>query len=350
MVANPLNEAGAFSLTSDALAPDRFPLFAGERSGRYVGAAGVNPLGPVEGRRYAGALHADSSYQRLGRTIDLTDVTAAAGADPLDVAVVQHHGDIPQRDRRSGAVGHRRLDHPARHARRHHKGPAVALLGGPADHASVPAPLPDAKSPVRSTGTTGEWNAFSGESGGWRNVSFDLSRYAGRPVDVKVSYVANTIVGAKNGIGVFVDDTRVTTTAGVLDADGFESDTSPWTVEGPPPGSPPADGSRFAIGPELIAVAPSVSTADTVLLGYGLEALATPEERADVLGRALAHVQRRHAPATRRYPPFERWRRAATAGSVARDDRCRNAHRRGALPRHRSRAGPSRRTPTSPRR
>ena len=153
--------------------------------------------------------------------------------------------------------------------------------------------------PCAPRGTTGEWNAFSGESGGWRNVSFDLSRYAGRPVDVKVSYVANTIVGAKNGIGVFVDDTRVTTTAGVLDADGFESDTSHWTVEGPPPGSPPADGSRFAIGPELIAVAPSVSTADTVLLGYGLEALATPQARADVLGRALAHVQRRHAPATR---------------------------------------------------
>ena len=146
--------------------------------------------------------------------------------------------------------------------------------------------------PCAPRGTTGEWNAFNGESGGWRNVSFDLSRYAGRPVDVKVSYVANTIVGAKNGIGVFVDDTRVTTTAGVLEADGFESDTSSWTVEAPPPGSPPANGSNFAISTELISVAPSVTTEDTVLFGYGIEALASPQERADVLGRAIEHLLR----------------------------------------------------------
>jgi hypothetical protein len=113
-------------------------------------------------------------------------------------------------------------------------------------------------------------NAFSGESGGWRNVSFDLSRYA--------------------GIGVFVDDTRVATTAGVLDADGFEGDTSSWTVEGPPPGSPPANGSNFVISTELIGVAPSVTTRDTVLFGYGIEALATPKERADALGPAIEHL------------------------------------------------------------
>jgi hypothetical protein len=126
--------------------------------------------------------------------------------------------------------------------------------------------------PCAPRGTTGEWNAFNGESGGWRNVSFDLSRYAGRPVDVKVSYVANTVVGAKNGIGVFVDDTRVTTTAGVLDADGFEGDTSSWTVEDPPPGSPPASRSNFVISTELVGVAASVITRDTVLFGYGIEA------------------------------------------------------------------------------
>ena len=299
VVANPLNEAGAFSLTSDALAPDRFPLFAGQRSGRYVGAAGVNPLGPVEGRRYAGALHADSSYQRLGRTIDLTDVSAAA-APTLSMQLsfsttVTFHSVILEAAP-SGTDDWTTLPDTRGGTTKAPPSPCSADLL--TTHPFLLRYLTPSL-PCAPRGTTGEWNAFSGESGGWRNVSFDLSRYAGRPVDVKVSYVANTIVGAKNGIGVFVDDTRVTTTAGLLDADGFESDTSHWTVEGPPPGSPPADGSRFAIGPELIAVAPSVSTADTVLLGFGLEALATPQARADVLGRAIAHVQRRHAPATR---------------------------------------------------
>ncbi len=149
---NPLNEAGAFSLTSDVLTADRFPRFAGKASSSYVGAAGVNPLGPVEGRRYAGALHADSSYQRLGRTIDLTDVSAAEAPTlsmslSFSTTVTFHH-----RDRRGGAVGHRRLDHAARHTRRHDQGTAVAVPGGPADHASVPAPLPDARPTVRSQG------------------------------------------------------------------------------------------------------------------------------------------------------------------------------------------------------
>ena len=289
---NPLNEAGAFSLTSDALAPDRFPLFAGEGSGRYVGAAGVNPFGPVEGRRYAGALHADSSYQRLARTIDLTDVSAA-DAPALSMSLsfsttVTFHSVIVE-----------------------------AALSGTDDWTTLPdmrggttnaPPSPCSEDllttnpfllhyltpsvPCAPRGTTGEWNAFTGESGGWRNASFDLSRYAGRPVDVKVSYVANTVIGGKNGIGVFVDDTRDTTTAGVLDADGFEGDTGSWTVEGPPPGSPPANGSNFAISTELISVAPSVATEDTVLFGYGIEALATPEARADVLGRAIEHLRR----------------------------------------------------------
>jgi hypothetical protein len=76
---------------------------------------------------------------------------------------------------------------------------------------------------------------------------------------------------------------------------GFEGDTSSWTVQAPPPGSPPANGSNFAISTELIGVAASVTTEDTVLFGHGIEALATPDERADVLGRAIKHLLREGA-------------------------------------------------------
>ena len=292
IVDNPLNEAGAFSLTSDALPPDRFPLFAGEGSGDYVGAAGVNPLGPVEGRRYAGALHADSSYQRLGRTIDLTDVSAAE-APTLSMSLsfsttVTFHSVILEAAP-SGTDDWTTLPDSRGGTTKSPPSPCSEDLLTTHPfllHYLTPS------IPCAPRGTTGEWNAFSGESGGWRNVSFDLSRYAGRPIDVKISYVANTVIGGKTGIGVFVDDTRVTTTAGVLDADGFEGDTSFWTVQGPPAGSPPANGSNFAISTELIGVTASVATADTVLFGYGIEALATPQERADALGRAIEHLLR----------------------------------------------------------
>jgi Immune inhibitor A peptidase M6 len=292
VVDNPLNEAGAFSLTSDALAPDRFPLFAGKASSNYVGAAGVNPLGPVEGRRYAGALHADSSYQRLGRTIDLTGVTTAqapALAMQLSFSTTVTFHSVILEAAPSGTDDWTTLPDTRGATTKAPPSPCQADLL--TTHPFLLHYLTPGL-PCAPRGTTGEWNAFNGESGGWRNVSFDLSRYAGRPVDVKVSYVANTVVGGKNGIGVFVDDTRVTTTAGVLEADGFEGDTSSWTVEGPPAGSPPASGSNFAISTELISVAPSVATRDTVLFGYGIEALATPQQQADVLGRAIEHLLR----------------------------------------------------------
>jgi hypothetical protein len=59
--------------------------------------------------------------------------------------------------------------------------------------------------------------------------------------------------------------------------------------------SPPARDSGFEISTELIAVRPSVATADTVLFGYGIEALATPGQRADALGRAIEHLLRTRA-------------------------------------------------------
>src|SRR5690606_33821044 len=65
--------------------------------------------------------------------------------------------------------------------------------------------------PCANTGTTGEWHAITGDTGGWQQVSYDLSAYAGGSVDVAISYVTDPAAG---GIGVFVDDTRVTTAAG----------------------------------------------------------------------------------------------------------------------------------------
>ena len=49
---------------------------AAEATSTYEDAGSVNPFGPVEGSRYAGARRVPVSYQRIGRTVDLTDVPA----------------------------------------------------------------------------------------------------------------------------------------------------------------------------------------------------------------------------------------------------------------------------------
>ena len=139
---------------------------------------------------------------------------------------------------------------------------------------------------MRHHGHDRVWNALTGESGGYQQVAYDLSAYAGQQVVVSISYVTDPNSG---GVGVFVDDTRITTSAGVLDADGFEGATTLWTVPGEPEGSGPNQGD-FVIGPVLVEVAPSVTTEDSVLFGYGIEQLATPAEQADVLGRVMSYL------------------------------------------------------------
>src|SRR5690606_6999107 len=74
---NPLDEAGVFEPTSDVLPPSQFPQFASHAAAAYVGAGGENPFAPVEGDTYAAAVHADQSYMRLSRTLDLEDATSA---------------------------------------------------------------------------------------------------------------------------------------------------------------------------------------------------------------------------------------------------------------------------------
>jgi bacillopeptidase F (M6 metalloprotease family) len=56
------------------------------------------------------------------------------------------------------------------------------------------------------TGTTGSWNAFTSNSGGWQQVEMDLSAYAGKTVELYISYVCDW---ATQGLGVFVDDVEL---------------------------------------------------------------------------------------------------------------------------------------------
>jgi bacillopeptidase F (M6 metalloprotease family) len=135
------------------------------------------------------------------------------------------------------------------------------------------------------TGTTGEWNAASGNSGGWEQWSVDLSAYAGKQVEVSIAYVSDWSV---QGLGVFIDDTVVSTG----ETTSFEDGLGGWTVTGPPPGSGP-NGNNFtrttAAGfPEGAAI----TTEDSIYLGFGLEGIATPQARNAVLGRAMTYLLR----------------------------------------------------------
>ena len=74
-VDNPIDEVGAFTPTSERLPVADFPQFESWRAADYTDVSGR--IVAVEGELAAAATHVDDGYQRLGRTFDLTGVSAA---------------------------------------------------------------------------------------------------------------------------------------------------------------------------------------------------------------------------------------------------------------------------------
>jgi hypothetical protein len=154
-----------------------------------------------------------------------------------------------------------------------------------AEHPWLEHYLTVGESSCEPSGTSGVWNSFTGSSGGWIPVSFDLSAYAGADVEIVISYVTDPFTG---DAGVMVDDTRLVVGGEVTELEGFETDQGAWTVPGAPEGSPgnASDFERYtAEGPFYAATA----TPDTLLFGFGLEQLESDSARNDVVARILAH-------------------------------------------------------------
>ncbi|MFJ3635857.1 M14 family zinc carboxypeptidase [Streptomyces sp. NPDC090112] len=285
---NPLNAPGAYTVTSDTLAPAQFPQFKSAQAGQYTGI--TNPYAPYAGTGMASALHTDSDWKRLVRTVDLTGVTAA---------------DKPQLKLALNWNTEEGYDHAALEARTA-GGEDWTMLpeAGGLSSAAVPEECEagffinchpflrhyltlDAGG-CTAQGTSGRWNTFTGSSGGWKQASFDLSAYAGRSVELSLSSITDPGSG---GRGVFADEVRLATTAGEQAVEGFETSLGAWAARGAPAGSPEVAGDWSRTG-ELFRSHASVTTRDTVLLGFGLEHLPAAKDRAVLVGKALRALDR----------------------------------------------------------
>ncbi|MET9698091.1 M14 family zinc carboxypeptidase [Streptomyces sp. NPDC006529] len=284
---NPLDRPGAYSVTSDTLAAAQFPQFKSAQAGLYDGI--VNPYAPYAGSWMASAVHNDNDWKRLVRTVDLTGVSAADrptlkmalnwDTEPgYDHAVLEAHTTgaedwttLPEAGGQSGTAV------PAECA-------GGFFING---HPFLRHYLTLASGGCTAEGSSGAWNSFTGSSGGWKQVSFDLSAYAGRTVEVSLSSITDPGSG---GRGVFADEARLSVGGADQAAEGFETSLGAWTAQGAPAGSPdvPGDWSRSG---ELFKSYAAVTTRDTVLLGFGLEHLPAAKDRAVLVGKALRSLK-----------------------------------------------------------
>ena len=135
-----------------------------------------------------------------------------------------------------------------------------------------------------ATGSTGSWNAASGNSGGWQQWSVDLTAYAGSQVEVSIAYASDWAV---QGLGVFVDDIVVSTGEG---STSFEAGLDGWVVSGAPAGSGANANDWIVTDASGFPVGAVISTPDTLLMGFGLEGVTGSAGRAAVMGRVLDHL------------------------------------------------------------
>src|SRR5690606_36658223 len=276
---------GAYSRTS---APGATAFTGGGALSGFTGPLAGAPGYALDqaGSYMAAAVHTDDGYSRISRTVDLTGTTAAErSALPAQLLWDTEEGydHVIVEARTAGGDDWTTL--PESGGATSTDVPAECEAGFyAAGHPWLEHYLTVADDGCTATGSTGAWNSLTGSSGGWRQVEFDLAAYAGKKAEVSVSYVTDPGSG---GRGVLADETSVVVGGTATGTEGFETSLGPWTVAGPPAGSPavPKDWARTGT---LFRTYAAVTTEDTVLLGFGLEHLTSAADRAALMRKALA--------------------------------------------------------------
>ncbi len=275
------NQSSSFIATSGILPPDEYPQFDSWPSSRWDKPGG--PFDPHSGDHYVYSQIADVSYKRLTREIQVpggggnlsfwTSFDTEAAWDHVFVEARTPGGDdwttLP--DQNLHTTQDTGDSCPAGWRELHPQLDYYQTLN--ADGTC---------SPTGADGE-GEWHAASGNSGGWQQWSVDLSDWAGGTVEVSIAYASDWAV---QNLGTFVDD--VTYPDGTTES--FETDLGGWQVTGSPEGSGPNANDWIRTDASGFPVGASITTQNSILMGFGIEGIAGADTRAEVVGRAMDYL------------------------------------------------------------
>lgn len=249
------------------------PHYSSNVAARYTRPGG--PYDPHSGGYYVYSQMADQSYKRLGGIVDLPEEAATLSfwvsfdiETDWDYAFIEiretgtdNWTTLPDLNGLSG------------------QGTGDSCVSGWVDqiHPQLAHYMNADCDPV---GATGVWHAFTGNSNGWQKIEVDLSAYAGRQVEIYISYASDW---GTQKLGMFVDDIQ-------LDGEplqDFEVDLGEWQVSAAPGNTPfnnwvRMEGAGFPEGPVI-------RTEDTVYMGFGFEAINGTETRSEVMSRVMRY-------------------------------------------------------------
>jgi hypothetical protein len=138
------------------------------------------------------------------------------------------------------------------------------------------------------------WNAVSGRSAGWEEWNVDLSPWAGKTVDVSITYVSDWAI---QGVGVFVDDIDA---PGVAADASFETGMAGWTAAGEPTSGPNPNNwfltesvgftEGAVVGMDPPAAGDGAAEFMTLYAGFGFEGIDTQAARDEFMCLSMDHL------------------------------------------------------------
>lgn len=277
--ANNQEHTASLLSTSSFLPVEEFPQFASS-VGLQWNRPGAAPYDPVDGDWYVYSQLADQGWKRLARTVDLTGATSGSLQFQISHDTEPDWDFVAVEAREVGTENWTTLPESNGHTT---QATGESCAEGWVDiHPQVAHYQGADCSP---TGSTGSWNAATGSSSGWQDWNVDLTAFAGKQVEVSITYITDW---GTQGLGVFVDDAHVIVDGAETAATSFEADLGGWTTPPAPEGSRQTN--TWTRSQKAFDEGSATLTDDTVFTGFGVEGLETAANRTAFVKRAMGHL------------------------------------------------------------
>jgi Zinc carboxypeptidase len=294
-------ETGTHLVTSSILDPATYPQFASDQAADWV-TTGDKPFDPHTGDWYMTSQNINEGYKRLTRTIDMRNAstgqlsfyTSFNTETDWDFVFVEAQSLNPDG---TGAGDWTTLPEANGHTGRDTGASCAAgwteelhnhlrnyMTYNPAGGGSCTP-----EEPVRpGDNLRGEWHAASGNSGGWQLWEIDLSRYAGKQVEISIVFATDW--ATLTVPGMLVDDTTVTVGGQQVAQTSFETDLGGWTVPGAHPVGPSSNLNDWIRSQRIFEDAAVTKSQFGLFFGFGFEGVDGAQNRADLMRRTVNYL------------------------------------------------------------
>jgi Zinc carboxypeptidase len=288
---------GTHLVTSSILDPAIYPQFASDQAADWA-TGGDKPFDPRTGEWYMTSQNVNEGYKRLTRTIDLRNATAQQVSELRFFTSFNTEADWDftfVEAQTLNADGTGRGDYTTLPDANNHTsqvtGSSCASGWSEELHHQIrhyTTYNPAGGGSCTPTGTTGEWHAASGNSGGYQEWAINLSRYAGQQIEISIVFATDwsTLVTP----GVLVDDTTVTVGGQQVAQTSFETDMGGWTVPGAHPAGPSTNVNDWIRSQRIFEDAAVTKSDFGLFFGFGLEGVDGADNRADVMERTVNYL------------------------------------------------------------